>query len=305
MSRILRWRIFRISGLLTLVAIIVFIVGSKVTLTESTSASIAGTPVKKTYFEFQLPDTNICRGIRVNLRSGLVIDNGSHRVIYSYNAHETTPVASISKLLTAMVVLDNYNPDSIIVISKDDCYKSSRSILRFGDRVKVRDLLCAALIRSDNRAARAVARSVTSDINEFAALMNSKALEIGMENTIMFEPTGLDERNRSTAADCARLVNAAISYPEIARITSLKEFNFKPINRRRGRKIVNTNKLLFSRYRVLAGKTGYISESAYCLTTIIEDRQGRQLTVVVLGAPGPNSRFSQARRLANWAFQKL
>ncbi len=294
----------KIAGLVILVTVAIFIIGNRVTFTESTSASIAS-PIKKTFFEFELPDTNICKGIRLRLRSGIVIDNKSHKVLYSYKAQEMTSVASISKLLTAMVVLDNYKPDSIIAVCKEDCYRSSRSILRAGDQVRVRDLLCAALIRSDNRAARAIARSVASSVDEFAALMNGKAKEIGMDSTVMFEPTGLDERNRSTAADCARLVNAAIDYPEIARITSLKEFNFKPLNRKRGRKIVNTNKLLFSNYRVLAGKTGYISESAYCLTTIIEDRKGRQLTVVVLGAPGPNSRFSQARRLASWAFQKL
>jgi D-alanyl-D-alanine carboxypeptidase len=136
-------------------------------------------------------------------------------------------------------------------------------------------------------------------------MMNEKAKEIGLTNTTMYAPTGLDERNISTAADVAKLVNLASMYPEIARITSLKEYTFRPLNKKKGRRIINTNKLIFSKYHVLAGKTGYISESAYCLTTIIEDDNQKKLTVVVLGASGPQTRFREARRLAAWAFKKL
>ncbi|MCX6827559.1 MAG: hypothetical protein NTV06_09915 [candidate division Zixibacteria bacterium] len=135
--------------------------------------------------------------------------------------------------------------------------------------------------------------------------MNRKAKEIGLDSTQMYEPTGLNERNCSTAADCARLINYAILYPEIQRITSLKEYAFRPINRNKTRRIVNTNKMVFSKYKILAGKTGFISESAYCLTTVMEDGKGRRITVVVLGAPGPQTRFREARRLATWAFSKI
>jgi len=114
----------------------------------------------------------------------------------------------------------------------------------------------------------------------------------------MREPTGLDEKNCATAADCARLVNIARTlYPEIGRITSLKKYVFKPVNRKNSKKLVNTNKMVFSKYKVKAGKTGFILESEYCLTTILEDGLGREITVVVLGAPAPRP---VSGRLASW-----
>jgi D-alanyl-D-alanine endopeptidase (penicillin-binding protein 7) len=298
-SRVGRYAFLAVSGVF-----LFLLVGYNLNPTRSTAISLP-VLVHQNQFEFNLPDSNICKGIRLRVKSGIAIDNESHQVLYCYNADAVQPVASISKLLTAMVVLDNYRPDTVITISSEDCYKSSRSILRKGDQVKVRDLLHAALLRSDNRAARAITSSICGSIEEFAKKMNMKAHEIGMGNTEMFEPTGLDERNRSTAADCAKLVNYAMLYPEIARITSLKEYTFRPLNKKRNKKIYNTNKLVFSNYKVVAGKTGYINESDYCLTTIIENGKGKRLTVVVLGAPGPQTRFREARRLATWAFNKL
>ncbi len=199
-------------------------------------------------------------------------------------------------------IIDGYSGFQIEV---DDGTKSAKSSLRIGERITVRDLLHVALIRSDNRAARAISRSIAPTFEEFANKMNAKAREIGLTNTVMYEPTGLDERNRSTAADCARLINQAMLYPEIARITSLKDYNYRTVDRNRLKRVFNTNKLVFSKYRILAGKTGYITESDYCLTTVMEDGSGKKVTVVVLGAPGPQTRFREARRLATWAFNRL
>ncbi len=308
MDKILRRGLWRkigiVSAALFAVAGSLLFLSYKVVWTETAPASFASLePVR--FFEFDLPDSNLCNGIRLNLRSAIAIDNETHQVLYCFNADNKVPVASISKLLTAMVVLDDYWPDSVVTITSDDARNSSRSIFRVGDRVAVRDLLHTALIRSDNRAARALARSVAGSIEAFAAKMNEKARHIGLFDTEMFEPTGLDERNSSTAADCARLINYATLYPEIARTTGLKDYSFRVLNRKRLKRIINTNKLVFSKYKIVAGKTGYISESNYCLTTIIEDGRGKQVTVVVLGAPGPQTRFREARRLAAYAFKRL
>jgi len=291
--------------LFTLVGLVViFAIFHNFVSTESFFGTIADDD-SQPHFDFVLPDSNICAGIRLNLKSAIAIDNETHRVLYSYNANDTVPIASISKLITAMVVLDNYNPDSIISIINEDCIESSRSLFRAGDRARVRDFLHAALMRSDNRAARALARSVAGTIDDFATKMNEKISDLGLKNTIMFEPTGLDNRNHSTAADCAKLINSAMLYPEIPRITSLQQYSFELVNRRKTKNLTNTNKLVYSKYKILAGKTGYISESAYCLTTVIEDDKGKKVTVVVLGAPGPQTRFREARRLAAWAFSKI
>lgn len=256
--------------------------------------------------DFDLPDSNICRDIYLNLRAAIVVDNESAQLLYSYNADKVRSIASISKLLTAMVVLDNYMPDSVITITKIDARRSSRSIFRTGDKVKMRDLLHSALLQSDNRSARALARTVSGSIERFAEKMNAKAKKLNLDNTIMYEPSGLDERNQSTAAECARLIYYAMQYPEIARITSLKKYEFKLVNRKgRKKRLINTNKMVFSKYRVLAGKTGYIIESDYCLATIMENGSGDQITLVVLGSPGPQTRFREARRLANYSFRKI
>jgi len=256
--------------------------------------------------EFELPDSNTCRDLRLNLKAAVAIDNQSNELLYCFNAEKMRPIASISKLLTAMVVLDNYLPDSVITITKEDAYRSSRSMFRIGDMAKMKDLLHSALLKSDNRAARAIARTIGGSIEAFAEKMNKKAAELNLDNTQMFEPTGLDSRNQSTAADCARLVYYAFQYPEIARITSLKKYEFRLVNRgKRLKSLINTNKMVFSKYKVLVGKTGYINESEYCLATILEDAVGDQITLVVLGSPGPQTRFREARRLANYSFEKI
>ncbi len=260
----------------------------------------------KKYFEVDIPDTNISRDIFLNLKSALAVDNKTGEVLYSFNASETRPIASISKLLTAMVVLDSYKPDTIIEITKQDARRSSRSLFRTGTKVKAKDLLHAALLQSDNRAARALARTTAGSYEEFAKLMNKKAKEIGLEHTEMCEPTGLNEKNCATAGDCARLViNAMMHYPEIARITSLKKYEFKPVNKKRKIRLINTNKMVFSKYKVKAGKTGFIIKSDYCLTTVLQNSKGREITVVVLGSPRGSIRFREARRLANYAFKKI
>ncbi len=290
--------IFSLLGLFVMIALI-----NNTIVTEGQSSPI---PTREIVYDFDVPDSNLSRAIYLNLRAALAIDNKTKKVLYAYNADEIRPVASISKLLTAMVVLDNYNPDTVIEITRKDAYRSSRSIFRVGDKVHARDLLHAALMVSDNRAARALARTTAGSLEKFAIMMNKKAIDIGLDNTDMCEPTGLDENNCASAADCARMVNTAkISYPEIARITGLKKYEFRLVNRNRKKKLINTNKMIFSKYKVLAGKTGYIIASDYCLTTVLQDNKGEEITVVVLGSPGSNTRFREARRLANYAFRQI
>lgn len=294
--------------LLSIIGVLaLFLIFQNVILTESESKTLSSgqKPMEKDLFDFELPDSNISRALHLNLKSAIAVNNKTGEVLYCYNADDVRPVASISKLLTAMVVLDHYDPDTVITITKEDATRSARSLFRVGDKVRAKDLLHSALLQSDNRAARALARTIAGDLEKFAEMMNDKADDIGLKNTRMCEPTGLDEKNCATAADCARLINTARTlYPEIGRITSLKKYVFKPVNRKNTKKLVNTNKMIFSKYKVKAGKTGFILESDYCLTTILEDGLGREITVVVLGAPGPQTRFREARKLANYAFKK-
>lgn len=249
------------------------------------------------------------REIFVNLKAALVIDNNSGSPLYAYSADSVRPVASISKLVSAITLLDmDFPRDSVVTITKADARRSSKSNLYVGDRVEAGDLLHVALIGSDNRAIRALGRTFSGSREEFAKLMNKTCRKIGMRHTKMVESSGLNKENVSNATDCALLVNYGLKYSEIVRASSKKSYRF-PVTNRRGkhlyRKVITTNRLVYSRYKTLVGKTGFIFAADYCLATILENRKGQRLTVVALGAPRSNIRFKEARRLADFGFRKL
>lgn len=247
-------------------------------------------------------------GPRLNLRSAILVNYENGDVLYAKNAEMTHPIASISKLVAAMVVLDNVKDfNARQSISKEDAVKSSFSRLRPGHELSLRDLLYTSLMISDNRATRALARATAGSLTSFVDLMNTKVRALGLDHTVFFDPTGLDERNVSTAHEVAIILHHAYTYPEIARITALKK---QTVYIKRGRKnyslqLGNTNRLMDAPYRVLAGKTGYIDASRYCLASMVQDAGGHKLTLVVLGAPGGSTRFREARKLASWGFKEI
>lgn len=245
------------------------------------------------------------RGLSLNTRSALIVDNKSGVWIYSKHPMRVRPIASLTKLLTAMVYLDTKpNLDSVVYISGRDCYESAKSHIYKGEAYAARDLLYAALMSSDNRAARAIATASGIPRLRFIERMNQKALEIGMRDTEIFEVTGLDERNVSTSADMAILIQKSLEYQQIKSATSRYTYRCKLKNKNRYKNFINTNRLIRSRWNVMAGKTGFIIESDYCLATIMKDKQGREITVVVLGSPTNNIRFDVARKLAFFGFKR-
>jgi D-alanyl-D-alanine endopeptidase (penicillin-binding protein 7) len=250
------------------------------------------------------PELPTSRRMSINARSVLVVDNSSGAWLYAKKALETRPIASLTKLLTAMVYLDTHpNLDTVVYISGRDCYKSAKSHLREGEGYKASELLSIALMASDNRAARALATASEIPRRVFVERMNAKARQLGMMNTKVFEVTGLDERNVSTAADIATMVNAAMQYPQIKKISSTYRLRLKVRNKKRYKNFVNTNRLVLSRWHVKLGKTGFIRESDYCLGTVLKNRSGQEITVVVLGSPTNSTRFRVARKLAVFGFK--
>lgn len=251
-------------------------------------------------------DLDICKSRRMSLnaRSVLVVDNGSGAWLYEKHAQRKRPIASLTKFLTAMVYLDlGPNLDTVVYISNRDCYKSAKSNLRRGEAYKARDLLYATVMASDNRAARALATASGLPREVFVRRMNAKARWLGMMNTEVVEVTGLDEHNISTAADLAILTREAMTYPLIKKISSTYRHRTRVQNKKRYKNLVNTNRLVRSKWKVQAGKTGYIIESDYCLATVMKDSQGKEITVVVLGSPTNSTRFRVARRLAQYGFK--
>jgi D-alanyl-D-alanine carboxypeptidase len=131
--------------------------------------------------------------------------------------------------------------------------------------------------------------------------MNLKAAALDLQGARFYEVTGLDERNVATASDCARILRAASSNPVVSAIMQKPSYEFT--SNRRQHALVNTNRLLRSKWRVTAGKTGFISESGYCLATNVETTTGTEITAVLLGAPSNALRFAEARRLLDWSYR--
>jgi len=259
-------------------------------------------PLQRNYqFDF----STVREGPRLNTKAAILVDYENGRVLYAKEADEVWPIASISKLVTAMVVLDKgIDMSRTETITQEDAKESSRSRLRVGYELTIRDLLHAALMNSDNRAARALARVTSGSYGDFAKAMNKKARKLGLRNTYFVEPTGLSEQNVSTAHEVAKILHYAYDYPLIREISSKESYRVRVLNRKHASvSMSNTNGLMHSQFRVLSGKTGYIRESDYCLTTMVRDRTGRRLTAVVLGVPGDKLRFRECRRLIEWGYK--
>jgi D-alanyl-D-alanine endopeptidase (penicillin-binding protein 7) len=245
---------------------------------------------------------------KCRVESAVLINYDKSKVIYAKNPENVRPIASISKLMTAMVLIDSrIDLSQTETITKEDALNSSKSKLRVGTKMTLMDLLHASLMQSDNRATRALARAVVGSNAEFAKLMNLKSRDLGLVNTHFNEPTGLDSGNVSTALEVAQLMHNAYEYKLIASITAKKTYGCNLLNKRKGIRTLslhNTNALITSPYKVLAGKTGFINAAAHCLTTLVQNGpSGDRMLLVVLGAPSSQTRFREARKLAKFGFE--
>lgn len=228
-------------------------------------------------------------------RHAVVFDPVTNEVLYEKNAARTVPIASITKLMTALVFLDQ-DPDlsKSVEITRTEITGGGKTQLRRGEEVALGDLLHMSLMCSDNVATRALAKGAGISEEEFLSQMNRKALELGLTDTRFVEFTGLDERNVSTATDVAKLLRAASDVDMIRSISTTRSYEFRTESA--PHYIGNTNRLLYSRYEILGGKTGFISEAGYCLVTWVRTG-GRDLIAVVLGAPTNATRFADVVRL--------
>lgn len=295
----------RLSKIAVGLAVLLLLAVNQINNLEGSEAPVQAEMVRTYSFDFE---TVRPKGPKLNIRSAILVNYDNGDVLYAKNAEMVHPIASISKLVAAMVILDKIQDFSVRqVVTKEDAFRSSFSHLRPGYQMTLEDLLHTSLMISDNRATRALARATSGSYELFVQAMNEKVQTLGLEHTVFFDPTGLDARNVSTAHEVAKILHHAYSYPKIAEITSTKKYivGFKRGRRSYLMELRNTNHLMDAPYHVLAGKTGYIEESAYCLTTIVQNDKGEKLTLVVLGAPGGGLRFKEARKLATWGFHEL
>ena len=228
-------------------------------------------------------------------RNAILLDPATGEVLFEKNSSRSVPIASITKLMTAMVFLEQ-QPDlgREVVVTLVDIRGAGQTQLRNNEVVSLGELLHMSLMSSDNCATRVLARESGLPHADFISRMNRKAVELGLTGTHFDEVTGLDERNVSSASDVARMLHAAAHEPLIAEITTMRSYQFRTT--RRYHMVGNTNRLLYGRYEVKGGKTGFIREAGYCFATWVRS-QGRDLIAVVLGAPTNATRFADTVRM--------
>lgn len=243
----------------------------------------------------------------LSLRSGavLVMDQNSGIPLLAKNTDQVMPIASITKLMTAMVVLDSGLPllESISIDNEDvDRKKGSRSKLKVGTTLLRAEMLKLALMASENRAAAALARNYPGGTAAFVMEMNRRAAELGMVNSHFADSTGLTPNNVSTADDLAKLVEAAHHYPLIREYTTSDSFRIESEGKRRRHVLSygNSNRLIKSaRWEIGLSKTGYISEAGRCLVmqAMIADKP---VIIVLLDSWGKLARIGDANRIKRW-----
>ncbi|GCB04524.1 peptidase [Ralstonia sp. SET104] len=231
----------------------------------------------------------------------LVMDQNSGEVLFQKNSSAVLPIASITKLMTALVVTDAHQPmDELLEITDDDrdYERNTGSRLRFGTMLTREDLLLLALMSSENRAASALGRNYPGGRPAFVAAMNRKARELGMNDTHYVDSNGLSSSNVSSAQDLAKIVMAAYKVPQIRQFTTTTEHTVNA----NGRTLhyVNTNRLVRGgEWDIGLQKTGFINEAGRCLV-MQANVHGRNVVMVFLDSAGNLTRFADATRVRNW-----
>jgi D-alanyl-D-alanine endopeptidase (penicillin-binding protein 7) len=243
------------------------------------------------------------KSLKVRSLKAIVVNQNTGEVIYEKKADARASIASLTKLMTAMVVLDSgMDLNKKITLTKADIdrVKRTTSRLPIGAKLSRYELLKAALISSDNRAAFALSRSYPSGRKGFINAMNVKAIQLGMQNSQFRDPTGLDKRNISTAKDLLKLVRAAYQYSVIRELTTTPSESIKISNKRNSIGFNNTNPLVRKGvWDIGLSKTGFIREAGRCLVlqTVID---GEPIIIVLLNSYGKLTRFADVKRIRTW-----
>lgn len=231
----------------------------------------------------------------------LVVDQETREVLFSKNDQVVLPIASLTKLMTGLIISEARLPmNEMVMISQADVdtEKGSTSRLRVGSELSRAELLHLALMSSENRAANALGRSYPGGLSVFVSLMNAKAKAIGMTDTVYVEPTGLSSKNQSSARDLALLVNVASSDPLLRELSTSPNHQVSV-----GRQTLlfnNTNRLVKNPdWEIGLQKTGYISEAGQCLVMQAKVA-GRKIIMVFLDSAGKLSRLGDAERVRRW-----
>lgn len=234
--------------------------------------------------------------------SAIVIDSEG-REIYSKDADTVRPIASITKLMTAMVIIDSgLDLDEKVTITKDDrdLIQLTGSRLGYGATLSRSDMIMLAVMSSENRAATALGRTYPGGMTRFVDAMNAKATLLGMSNTRFADPAGLHVDNQSTARDLMKMVRAAKDYDLIHRASTTTRLEVRPWRDRGPLVYGNTNRLLKNKsWNIELSKTGYLNEAGRCLVMLARIEQ-EPITIVLLDSFGKLTPFGDSNRLRKW-----
>jgi len=233
----------------------------------------------------------------------MIVNQNNGEVIYQKNAYSVGSIASLTKLMSAMVILDSkIDLNKKIKISKQDIdrLKGTGSRIPIGTLISGYDLLKISSMSSDNRAASALSRAYPSGKKGFIKAMNIKALKLGMHNSKFADPTGLNKRNKSTARDLVRMVEAAYQYPLIRKITTTPQEAFKIGKRKNEIGYVNTNRLVRKgTWDIGLSKTGFTRDAGRCLV-MQATINNEPVIMIFLNSYGTLTRFADAQRVKKW-----
>ncbi|MFI8416266.1 D-alanyl-D-alanine endopeptidase [Serratia sp. NPDC078593] len=239
--------------------------------------------------------------LSLHSRAVLVVNANSGKTLYQKQANRRMPIASLTKLMTSMVVLDNKRPlgNKVKVTAADrDLLKKTHSRLTIGSSLSRRDMLHIALMSSENRAAAALSRYYPGGRKAFVAKMNQKARAIGMKHSRFYDPTGLTPRNVSTARDLLKMVNKAYRYQTIRKFSTDTRQIVRP---GRGQLVYRSSNGLINnpQWKIQLQKTGFTNEAGHCLVmrTVIK---GQPIIMILLGSQQRYGHYSDAIRLKKW-----
>lgn len=238
----------------------------------------------------------------IQAKSSIVIDMESNNILYEKNSHERLPIASLTKLMTTLIILEENKLDETVIISNNAAStEGSTMYLQAGEEITVENLLYGTIIQSANDGAVALAEHNAKSVDEFINKMNKKASLLGLLNTHYANPTGLDSiNNYSSAYDIAKLAKQVYEHELIKKIAQLKEFTVKSNSGKLTHKLTSTNLLLDSFLNIKGLKTGSTLAAGECLTAIAENKDGKEILTVVLHSP---DRFRESKILIDWIFR--
>ena len=243
-----------------------------------------------------------------NLRSAsALVINAEGNVIYGKDIDTVRPIASITKLMTAMVIIDSdLDLDEKITVTKADrdLVQLTGSRLEYGASLSRREMILLAIMSSENRAATALGRTWPGGMKEFVKAMNSKAVQLGMDNSHFADPAGLHVENKSTARDLMKMVKAAQGFELIRQASTTTRIEVRPYAKRGPLVYGNTNRLLKNKtWDIALSKTGYINEAGRCLV-MQANIEGEQVSIVLLNSFGKLTPFGDSNRLRKWMLAK-